>query len=137
VSVAAAEIELTALPALELLPTPELRWWTPEFDGFIHTPEQLLELISRIGSAPGWEWLTVDTDTPGFYAQAFGSQAGVVTEVSTGNDPRLVAQAGATSWSRRNVGVFGWHYLAHPDELHPPTRAFGILADWLYDKRID
>jgi hypothetical protein len=97
----------------------------------------LLELACCIGSAPGWEWLIVETSVPGFYAQACGSQAGVIVEISAVDDPRLVAQAGAASWPRRNVGVFGWHYLAHPDELHPPTRAFGILADWLYDKRID
>jgi hypothetical protein len=133
----AADLELTVLPTLELLPSPELMWRSPELDGFVRTPAHLFELISCVGSAPGWEWLVVETDVLGVYAQACGSRAGVVAELSIGDDPRLVAQVGSASWPRRSVGAFGWHYLAHPDELHTPTQAFGIIADWIYDRRLE
>ena len=102
----------------------------------------MVELLRRVGSSEDWAWLVVEPERAEWedtaYAQACGDASrGLAVETGFGASTRLVVPRGAATKPLRNVGVCGWHYLAHPDELHTVGDAFAIFADYLIDGTVD
>lgn len=101
------------------------------------------DLLAEVGSGELWQWVRVGTGRPdgtaGAYVQVCGAAATatLAVEISNGGWPVFAATRAAPSTPLHQIDTHGWHYLAHPDELHDVEAAFGILTGWLVDHKLD
>jgi hypothetical protein len=128
----ALEMPLTEL-ALE--PDIELVWVAVSDapNGTLRGIEHLRDLVDRVGTVPGFEWLRIERrgqDVP--YAQMCGhARYGLAVELSFGDFAALVVPAGSPEYPQRECGQNGWSFCAHPAELLDAATAVALAYTYV------
>lgn len=95
---------------------------------------QLLDMAELVGTDAGWAFLVITSRTAAGrpFAQACGTpQGGIAVELGLDAESWVLGRASQYSPKTRDVGVFGFRYIAFEDELFTASTASLAMWDWV------